>query len=192
MRSRRPRLDPGEDAELETQLRAAEHAETIARSAAEAVAVLRDEAGAGDQLGLAERSLSTAAQHDARFDELASRAAGLVAEAEELARDAGRLAEGVDLDPATRVAAEERLTMLYELRRKYGETLDAVIAFGESAARELEELENQGEARERLRAEEGARRRELEDSRRRGDHGPAGCRSSASRHASTTSCHRSA
>ncbi len=152
----------GEDAELEAQLRAAEHAETIARSAAEAVASLQDEGGAGDLLGTTERSLTTAAQHDDRFGELADRAAGLVAEAAELARDAGRLAETVDLDPATRLATEERLTLLYDLRRKYGETIDAVIAFGQAASAELEELENQGEARERLRAEEAARRAEVE------------------------------
>src|ERR687896_505524 len=60
-----PRL--GEDAELEATLRAAEHAETIARSASEAIGALRDDAGAGDTLAQAERSLGTAATHDERF-----------------------------------------------------------------------------------------------------------------------------
>jgi DNA repair protein RecN (Recombination protein N) len=152
----------GEDAELEAQLRAAEHAETIARSAAEAVAALRDDGGAGDALAAAERGLGTAAQHDDRFAALADRAAALAAEASELARDASDTAEAVDLDPASRAAAEERLALLYDLRRKYGDSLEAVIAFGESAAAELEALENQEGARVRLRAEEAQRRGELE------------------------------
>ena len=90
----------GEDAELEAQLRAAEHAETIARSATEAVTALREDGGAGDALAAAERGLAAAAQHDERFGPLADRAAALTAEAAELARDVAAASEGVELDPA--------------------------------------------------------------------------------------------
>jgi DNA repair protein RecN (Recombination protein N) len=152
---------PGEDAELEAHLRAAEHAESIARAAASAVSALREERGAGEVLSGVERDLSSAAQHDERFASLADRASGLTAEAAELARDAAALAEGVDLDPASRAEAEERLGLLYDLRRKYGDSLEAVVSFGESAAAELERLENQEGERERLRAEEAARLAEL-------------------------------
>jgi DNA repair protein RecN (Recombination protein N) len=145
---------PGEDAELEAALRAAEHAETIVRSAAEGVAGLRDDGGAGDALASVERSLATAAQHDERFVALVDRAAALAAEASELARDVSAAADAMDLDPAARAAAEERLALLYDLRRKYGDTLQSVVAFGEESAAELERLENQEGERERLRAEE--------------------------------------
>jgi DNA repair protein RecN (Recombination protein N) len=153
----------GEDAELEAQLRAAEHADTIARSAAEAVAALRDDGGAGDAIAAAERGLVIAAQHDERFVTLAERAAALAAEASELARDASSVADGVDLDPASRAAAEDRLALLYDLRRKYGDSLEAVIGFGAAATAELEALENQEGAREQLRAEELERRSSLEE-----------------------------
>ncbi|MEO7294788.1 MAG: DNA repair protein RecN [Candidatus Limnocylindria bacterium] len=153
---------PGEDAELESQLRAAEHAETIARSAAEAVAALREDGGAGDALSAVERGLSTAGQHDERFSALADRAASLSAEAAELARDVSTAAEGIDLDPATRAAVEERLSQLYDLRRKYGDSIEAVIAFGDLAAADLGALENQEGARERLRADEARQQGLLE------------------------------
>ena len=153
---------PGEDAELEALLRSAEHAETIARAAADAVAALRDDGGASDALAAAERSLISAAQHDDRFAPLVDRAAGLAAEAAELARDVATTGESVELDPAGRAAAEERLALLYDLRRKYGESLEAVIAFGEASAGELELLENQESERERLRQAQDERRRELE------------------------------
>jgi DNA repair protein RecN (Recombination protein N) len=152
----------GEDAELEAQLRAAEHAEAIARAASEAVAAIRDDGGAGDALGVAERGLVAAAGHDERFVSLADRVAALSAEAAELARDVAAAAESVDLDPASRAAAEERLSLLYDLRRKYGDSLEAVVAFGEQASAELDRLENQEADRERLRAEEAARRAALE------------------------------
>ena len=153
---------PGEDAELEAALRAAEHAETIVRSAAEAVAGLRDDGGTGDALAGVERSLAAAAQHDERFVPLVDRAAALAAEASELARDVSAAADAMDLDPAARAAAEERLALLYELRRKYGDTLESVIAFGEESAEELERLENQEGERERLRTEEAERLRALD------------------------------
>ena len=152
------RLRSDEDIELEAQLRAAEHAETIAMAAADAVSALRDDEGATDALAVAERRLTTAARHDERFAPLGDRAASLAAEAAELARDAAAAAEEVELDPASRAAAEDRLSLLYDLRRKYGDTLDAVIAFGEDAARELERLEDQEGQRERLRVEEAERR----------------------------------
>ena len=148
---------PGEDAELEAALRAAEHAETIVRSAGEAVAGLRDDGGTGDALAGVERSLAAAAQHDERFVPLVDRAAALAAEASELARDVSAAADAMDLDPAARAAAEERLALLYDLRRKYGDTLESVIAFGEESAAELERLENQEGERERLRTEEAER-----------------------------------
>jgi DNA repair protein RecN (Recombination protein N) len=156
-------LRAGEDAELEVQLRAAAHAETVARSAAEAIAALRDDGGAADALSAAERLLAGAAEHDGRFAALVDRAAALAAEAAELARDASALADAVDLDPASRAASEERLSLFYDLRRKYGDSLEAVISFGATAAAELDALENQAGERERLRAEEAARRSVLED-----------------------------
>jgi DNA repair protein RecN (Recombination protein N) len=155
-------LRAGEDIELEAHLRAAAHAETIARSAGEAVAALRDDGGAGDGLAAAERGLATAAQHDERFAALADRAAGLAAEAAELARDTSTVADAVGLDPASRAAGEERLALLYDLRRKYGDSLEAVLAFGATASAELEALENQEGERERLRSDEAVLRLALE------------------------------
>jgi DNA repair protein RecN (Recombination protein N) len=152
----------GEDVELEAQLRAAEHAEAIVRAADAAARALRDDGGAGETLGIAERELFAAAAHDDRFAPLADRAAALSAEAAELARDVSAAAEGVDLDPSSRAEAEERLRLLYDLRRKYGDSLEAVIAFGAEAAEELQRLENQEGERERLRAEDRERRAALE------------------------------
>jgi DNA repair protein RecN (Recombination protein N) len=145
---------PGEDAELEAQLQAATHAEAIARAASAAVSALRDDDAATERLSVVERELASAAQHDARFAPLADRAAGLSAEASELARDTAAAADSVDLDPAAREAAEERLGLVYDLRRKYGDTIEAVIEFGVTATTELERLENQEGERERLRAAE--------------------------------------
>jgi DNA repair protein RecN (Recombination protein N) len=155
-------LRAGEDEELERALRAATHAEAIARAADEAVRALRADDGGLDALRVALGALARAAAHDERFARLEERAAAIEAEATELARDAADLGERVDLDPASRVATEERLALLYDLKRKYGESVEAVLAFGAAAADELTRLEDQESLRERLRAEEVRRRAELE------------------------------
>jgi DNA repair protein RecN (Recombination protein N) len=152
---------PGEDEELERQLRAASHAEAIARAADEALRALRDDGAALDGLRAARAALAQAAGHDERFAGLEDRALGLEAEATELARDLAALAEDVELDPAERVAAEERLALLYDLKRKYGSDLAAVLAFGAAASDELARLEDQAGLRERLVADEERARAQL-------------------------------
>ena len=52
-----------------------------------------------------------------------------------------RYADGIDLDPARLRQMEERLDLIHSLKRKYGGTLEAVIAFGAEAARKLQQLE---------------------------------------------------
>lgn len=156
-------LRPGEDEELEAAVRAGQHAQEIAAAAAAAVAALRDERGATDALRVAVSELRAAATHDERFAPLLERVEGLAAETEELARDVAAAGDAVDLDPATLAAAEERLTLLYDLKRKYGPTLDDVIAFGDSVSEELQRLEQQDDERERLRAEVAVRRRALDE-----------------------------
>ncbi|MDQ2941253.1 MAG: AAA family ATPase, partial [Chloroflexota bacterium] len=64
-------LAPGEDLEVEARLRAAQHAEAIALSAAQAATALRDEGGATDALHAGVAALESAASHDDRFAELA-------------------------------------------------------------------------------------------------------------------------
>jgi DNA repair protein RecN (Recombination protein N) len=157
-------LRAGEDEELEAQLRAASHAETIAQAAETALRGLRDESAGLDGLRSARAALAQAAAHDERFAALEERATGLEAEATELARDVAEVAERVDLDPATRAAAEDRVSLIYELKRKYGTSIEEVNAFGERAAGELERLEDQAGLRERLVADEARLRIATEES----------------------------
>jgi DNA repair protein RecN (Recombination protein N) len=155
-------LRPDEDVELEAAVRAGQHAEEIVSAAADAVRSLREDAAGLDALNAATAAHQAAANHDDRFAPLAERGRGLVAEGEELARDAEAIAEQVEMDPASRQAAEERLALIYELKRKYGPSLEAVLAFAESTGEELHALEDQEGERERLRAEERERRADLE------------------------------
>src|SRR6185503_8471374 len=151
------RLRAGEAEELRTRLELARHGEAIARGAAAIRAALDGEgSGARDGLAGGVREARSLARIDSRFEEVAERLAGLEAELEDAAGDVRSLADGVDHDAAGLLAAEERLSQIYSLERRYGDDEAAVIAHGERSVAEIERLEGLADER---------RRREADDAR---------------------------
>jgi DNA repair protein RecN (Recombination protein N) len=143
-------LRAGEAADLRELLERARHGETIARGATAIRAALDGEAsGARDALAAAVGEARSVARLDPRFEEVATRLAGLEAELEDAAGDVRRLAEGLDHDAGSILAAEERLSRIYSLERRYGEDEAAVLAHGERAAAEIARLEGLADERHR-------------------------------------------
>lgn len=167
------RLRTGEADEIRAALGAARHGEAIARGAAALVdALLADETGARELVGLAEREARELARLDARFVPIAERLDGLAAELDDVAGEARDRAAAVEHDPAALAALEERLSLIYSLERRYGDDEAAVLAHGEHAAAEAE----------RLRGLEASRaRRMAETSRLLAEVAAAGARLSAAR-----------
>jgi DNA repair protein RecN (Recombination protein N) len=73
----------------------------------------------------------------------------------ELGSDVRTESESIDADPRAAEETERRLAQLGDLRRKYGETLDEVLDFGEGAQLRRAELTGLLEGAERLEAELG-------------------------------------
>jgi DNA repair protein RecN (Recombination protein N) len=159
------RLRAGEADELRSRLELARHGEAITRGAAAIRAALDGEGagvrdghtgGARDALAAGVREARQLSRVDSRFEAVAERLAGLEAELEDAAAEVRRLADGVDHDARALLTAEERLSRIYSLERRYGDDEAAVIARGEHAAAEVGRLE--GLAGERRRREaDGAR-----------------------------------
>ncbi|TMB52259.1 MAG: DNA repair protein RecN [Chloroflexi bacterium] len=155
-------LQPDEDVSLAARVKSVQHLEAIVRSVGDAVRTLQHDGGALDGMRSALAQLESAAAHDERFTALAARGAALVAEATELARDAAALGGQVQVDTGERAVMEERLGLIYDLRRKYGDSIEAIVAFGREAAAELTRLEHMDTLREELGIEEQRARGELE------------------------------
>ena len=130
--------DPDEDATLERQIDLLQDAQAHRAALAAAVASLVEDDGALDRLGSSAAVLGRSEAmraHVERIRELQS----LVADA---ADDMRRMLEDAEEDPARLAALVERRQMLFDLRRKYGETVAAVAAFADEAAQRLAELES--------------------------------------------------
>ena len=136
------RLEPGEEAQVEQ-----EH-----RRAANAARVLQLSQAALDLLGESEGCLLTQAgslgrtlQEVQKLDPAAAGVLELQGQAlsalQELQSAISRYAERIEVDPSRLLQLDERLNLLQALKRKYGPTLQEVIAHGHEARRKLASLE---------------------------------------------------
>ncbi len=150
-------LRPGEADEIRVRLAAAASADQVARLVGGMRERLTAEgSGAHDVLARAARDGAELARLDPRFDALATRLEGLLAETDDVASELRRLAAGLDHDPAAIAALEARLGQIYALERKYGPDEAAVLAHGERARAEAERLRGL-EAERAARAADDAR-----------------------------------
>jgi len=150
----------GEEEELgqqRTRLRNAERLQALAQAAYVALeGGDPDTPAALDAVGSAVSAVAELAALDpagAAFRAALDEAAGAL---EECARGLRRYAETVENDPEQLQAVEERLHTLRELCRKYGGSLDAVLAYAAEARDKLNRLEHHEERIAELQAREAA------------------------------------
>ncbi|KQV70114.1 DNA repair protein RecN [Nocardioides sp. Root122] len=166
---------PGEDAELASEETRLGFADTLRTAAEQAREALSSDEGAVDALATtsaARQALEGVREHDATAGELADRAAELSHLLVDLAGDVASYAASLDTDPARLAAVSERRAALTALTRKYGETIDEVLAWAEEGAKRLLDLEDTDgqiaeleQRRDRIRGELGELAARLSDQR---------------------------
>ena len=149
-------LTAGDEQTLETRRKVLANASTIRDRIAQCYALLSggDEApGAVDLLGEASNALDEAAQLDAALSDTAGQLTDLYYAAKDAAADLIRRLDAYDTNDAELDEIEQRLDLLYKLKRKYGDTVEDVIAFGQKAREELERIQTSQERQDQLQAE---------------------------------------
>ena len=149
-------LTAGEEQTLESRRRVLANASTIRDRIAQCYALLSggdEAAGAVDLLGEASNAASDAAQLDEALSGAASQLTDLYYAAKDIAADlVGRL-DAYETNDAELDEIEQRLDLLYKLKRKYGDTVEDVIAFGQKAREELQNIQTSQERYDHLQAE---------------------------------------
>lgn len=142
-------LKLGEEEELLEQKKRLGSMEKLMRLTGESLALLYDGndrmPSACDQLGDALAKLQEAAEYDPTLTSFADALTDAYAAVEDTARELKREAEKQENDPETLEEIEERLQVIYKLKRKYGGTVETVLAFYDKVAEELDFLANSNE-----------------------------------------------
>jgi DNA repair protein RecN (Recombination protein N) len=118
-------------------------AASLALSALDTEGAVGSGTGTGTGSGVLDGIGSAVAQLEGRepLEDLRKRALGLQAEVADLASDLRRVIETWEDDPTRLAAVSARRAKLADLRRKYGDTLEEVIAYAEDARARLAEVE---------------------------------------------------
>ena len=150
-------LTAGEEQTLESRRKVLSNASTIWDRIAQCYALLSgdDETpGAVDLLGEASNAVDAAAQLDGELSTSAGQLLDLYYNAKDAAADLiGRL-DAYETNDAELDEIEQRIDLIYKLKRKYGDTVEDIIAFGQKAREELELIQSSQERVEHLQAEQ--------------------------------------
>ncbi len=152
---RAAKLKPGEDEALIEERERLCNMENIIQGAGTAYAALYggENGTAFDLLKTAQRALSDICRFDSKISESFDRLEGVIAEAEDVASDIGDCLSKTDFSMAELDQIEERLDLINNLKRKYGNTIEEILVFADRAEEEAQTIEKSDERLELLKAE---------------------------------------
>ena len=149
-------LTAGVEQTLEARRKVLANASTIRDRVAKAHALLSgddDTPGAVDLLGEASNAMDTAAQLDESLSGVSGTLMDLYYSAKDAAAELIDRLDAYDTNDAELDEIEQRLDLLYRLKRKYGDTVEDIIAFGQKAREELEQIQFSEQRHDQLQAE---------------------------------------
>lgn len=150
-------LQPGEDQQLESEKRVLANAERIFTAAMSAFEQLYDgNLSAASQIRSAIRNMEELGRFDETFRESAAALDSARITVEDLGSSLRDYAGHINASPERLAEIEDRLALIDRLKRKYGNSLEQVIAYGADAARRLAEIEHKDEALADLRRQQAA------------------------------------
>jgi DNA repair protein RecN (Recombination protein N) len=144
----------GEDQKLESEKRVLANSERVYGAAVGAFEVLYEvEESAIARLRAATKHLEELSRFDESFKESLGQLENARITVEDVATTLRDFADGMDASPERLAEVEDRLAVLDKLRRKYGKSLDDVLAFEREIAGKLDDIENKDELLAGLRKE---------------------------------------
>ncbi|MFN8495557.1 MAG: DNA repair protein RecN [Caldilineaceae bacterium] len=139
-------LKLGEDGELQSEQRRLGNAEALLKLAQTASGILHEGEGempsAVDLVSEAVGRLEKLARIDPDMNQAALDGQSLLEQLSDLARILEDYADSLEFNPDRLQEVEERLELIANLKRKYGDTIEQIMAFGQRAQKELDELGN--------------------------------------------------
>ncbi len=108
-----------------------------------------------DSISKAVRALEKIENLDSEYRKKLSDLKSIYYDLQELARDVNKLKDDIEFDEEERQRVEERLDLLFSLKRKYGNTIEEILKYKEQTENEIQQIENLEEYRNRLKEKLG-------------------------------------
>ena len=150
-------LAPGEEAALRQEKTIQANADRLASLTAQAYALLyEDEEAVAARLGQAYRKVEELASIDPRFAHFLESRSALVAQIEDLSLALRDYGASISVLPGRLDQIETRLALIDGLKRKYGQTVEEILAFGKRSRDELQDLTSPAERQAELETKRSA------------------------------------
>lgn len=155
------KLKPGEDESLQDEKRKLTHAEKLAEAVAESHELLYGNKGMGAISRALNRLRDVAKVDPAVLEPLVEQLQSAYYGVEDAAYQLRDYRETIEFNADRLEAIEERLDLIHALKRKYGETIEQIVAYMEQIQSEASQLENSDELLKSLAEQEEALLAEL-------------------------------
>lgn len=144
-------LKPGEDAQLENERRVLRNVARLSDAVAAAYGFLEEsESSAGAGVAHALKRLEEAARIDASLEPAVETLRPALIAIQEASHELRHYLGNLEADPRRLEEVEARLALIERLKRKYGTTIEEILAFLEDVSSRLAALETAGERRAAL------------------------------------------
>ena len=155
------KLKENEEIELEEKHKIMQNAEKITENLNEADNII-SEAGI-DSLSSAIKSLEKIENIDEKYEKVASNLKSLYYELQEISRDLSSYNQEIYFDEEERNDIEERLDLIYSLKRKYGNSIKEILDYKEEIEEEVKHTENLDEYINKLKNEQTQIQKQMDE-----------------------------
>ena len=145
-------LKETEEDELEEKRKIIMNSEKIAQSLNEADLAIGE--NTIDLLSTSIRALEKIEQIDKKYEQTVSGLKSVYYELQEISKDISSYKEDTYFDEQERNEIEERLDLIYDLKRKYGNSITEVLEYNEEIKQEIDKIENLEERNSKLKKEQ--------------------------------------
>ena len=144
-------LKINEEIELEEKRKVMMNSEKIVENLQEADNLIAE--NSIDSISMAIRALEKIENIDKKYEKISSDLKSTYYELQELSRDISTYKDDVYFDEEENNYIEERLDLIYSLKRKYGNTIEEILTYLEETKKEIEHIENLEEYNNKLKKE---------------------------------------
>ena len=143
-------LKDGEEEELIAKRRIIDNTEKIASAVSGSLGAINGDGGVSDGISAARRLMANVSEYGDDYSSVSDRLDAVLAELQDIADMLSDMADGLEFDEADARRVEDRLDLIRNLKKKYGATVEEILAFRAKAGEEYDLLSDSEAVAEKL------------------------------------------